>query len=486
MTQAQQSQHGATDGRARRFVNRLARRLLPWFPWALTHPRTRSARRFLAERRRRLAGRPHRIRYFHQVEDPYSHLAAQALGPLCARYEVELEPHLVGPPPDEAAPERDRLEAFARKDAADVAPFYRLDFPESPAPPGAPEVTLARRLLAASLDAGRFVQDAARIGAALWSTDRSQLEKMAGELPPADDAATRSAIDAGNALRRRSGHYLGAMFHYAGEWYWGVDRLWHLERRLQALGALRSGAAAGPIVPRPDLRETPPLDSARRLRLEFFPSLRSPYTAIAMRRVLELPERLPIELVLRPVLPMVMRGLPVPRTKRLYILHDTKREAEDAGEPFGFVCDPVGRPVERALSLYPWARERGRAADLLASFTRAAFAEGVDTGSDAGLRYVVERAGLPWGEAQHHLDGEGWREELEENRRALLASGLWGVPSFRLVGEGDESDFCTWGQDRIWRVEAEVRRRLAPAPRTRGGVGWAHAGSERGSRAGAD
>ena len=94
-----------------------------------------------------------------------------------------------------------------------------------------------------------------------------------------------------------------------------------------------------------------------------------------MRRVLELPKRLPVELVLRPVLPMVMRGLPVPRAKRLYILFDTKREAEDAGEPFGRVCDPIGRPVERAFSLFPWAREQGRGGEFLAAFTQAAFAE---------------------------------------------------------------------------------------------------------------
>jgi 2-hydroxychromene-2-carboxylate isomerase len=258
------------------------------------------------------------------------------------------------------------------------------------------------------------------------------------------------------------------MFHYGGEWYWGVDRLWHLERRLQALGALRAGASADPIVSRPDHGGAPPLESARSLRLECFASLRSPYTAIAMGRVLELPRRLPVELVLRPVLPMVMRGLPVPRAKRFYILSDTKREAEDAGEPFGFACDPVGRPVERGCSLVPWAQERGRLAELFACFTRAAFADGIDTGSDAGLRHVVEAAGLPWDEARTHLDGEGWREELEENRRSLFASGLWGVPSFRLPGEGDEPDFCTWGQDRIWRVEAEVRRRLAAAPQTGG------------------
>jgi 2-hydroxychromene-2-carboxylate isomerase len=176
-----------------------------------------------------------------------------------------------------------------------------------------------------------------------------------------------------------------------------------------------------------------------------------------------MPERLPIDLVLRPVLPMVMRGLPVPRAKRLYIVLDAAREAEDAGEAFGRMCDPVGRPVERAFSLYPWARDRGRAAQLLHAFTRAAFAEGIDTGEDDGLRRVVEKAGLSWTEAQPHLDGEGWREELEENRRVLFDNGLWGVPSFRLLGEGGEPDFCTWGQDRIWLVEEEIRRRLVAA-----------------------
>jgi 2-hydroxychromene-2-carboxylate isomerase len=132
---------------------------------------------------------------------------------------------------------------------------------------------------------------------------------------------------------------------------------------------------------------------------------------------------------------------------------------------FGRVCDPVGRPVERCFSLYPWARERGRAAELLRSFTQAAFAEGVDTGSDAGLRRVVERAGLAWGEAQLHLDRDAWREELEANREQLLALGLWGVPSFRLLGRAGEPDYSTWGQDRLWRVEEEIRRRLSASPR---------------------
>ena len=135
--------------------------------------------------------------------------------------------------------------------------------------------------------------------------------------------------------------------------------------------------------------------------------------------------------------------------------------------PFGRVCDPVGRPVERGFSLWPWARDQGRGFALLESFTTAAFADGVDTGSDEGLRLVVERAGLSWNDARAHLDREGWRDELEANREQLFALGLWGVPSFRVLGPDGEPDYSTWGQDRLWRIEQEIRRRLGARAATR-------------------
>jgi 2-hydroxychromene-2-carboxylate isomerase len=304
---------------------------------------------------------------------------------------------------------------------------------------------------------GEFAMAAGAIGAALWRGDRATLARLANG---ATEGAVAAALRDGDAQRTRRGHYLGATFHCGGEWYWGVDRLHFLEERLRAEGLAITDDDA-PIAP---VREVT-LAGARRSGapavLDFFCSLRSPYTYLAVPRVRRLAGHYGATLRLRFVLPMVMRGLPVPREKQLYIMLDTKREAEDAGVAFGRVSDPVGRPVERCFSLYPWARERGRAAELLRSFTGAAFAEGVDTGSDAGLRLVVERAGLGWEEARTHLGREGWREELEANRKQLFALGLWGVPSFRLLGRPGEPDYSTWGQDRLWRVEQEIRRRLA-------------------------
>jgi len=440
----------------------IARRIAPYGVEALTSARARDLQRWVAERRRRLRGEPHRVHYFHQIDDPYGQLAAQTLEALVARWDVGIVPHLVGPPPDDAAPERARLEAFARRDAADVAPGYGLVFPADAGAPDRDAVALATRILAAAIDAGVFVASAARVGAALFGGDRAALEALAREIGTSDAAA---AIAAGDRERARLGHYLGATFHYAGEWYWGVDRLDFLERRLDALGARRPGANPDPIAPRPHADRAPPAaTSGARVSLEFYASLRSPYTYIAMERVYALAARYGVELVLRPVLPMVMRGLPVPRAKRMYILFDTKREAEDAGVPFGRVCDPVGRPVERGFSLYPLACAQGKGAAYLLSFARAAFADGVDLATDAGLRFAAERAGLAWEEARAHLDRDGWRDELEKNREQLFALGLWGVPSFRVLGGAGEP-YATWGQDRLWRVEQEIARRLAPETR---------------------
>jgi len=432
--------------------------------------------RRLRELGRRLRREPHRLFYFHQVDDPYSHLVAQILPRLLDRYDVVLEPRLVGPPSEEAAPERALLEAFARKDAADIAPGYGLDFPGAGADrsggaveidaPKPAAVALARRLLAGAIRAGGFAQWAGPIGEALWTGDVERLEAWADEIPTARESEAAEMLHTGNQERTRRGHYLGAMLHYEGGWYWGVDRLAHLEARWQALGLARPGRGGPPLVERPDFGgRDEEVRADPRFRLELYASLRSPYSAIVMDRVNELPSRLPVDVIQRPVLPMVMRGLPVPSMKRLYILLDTRREAEAAGVEFGRICDPVGRPVERGFSLFPLAQRRGVAAEYLASFARAAFAEGIDTGEDEGLRIVCERAGIDWAEAEEALDRPGWEAELEANRAQMFALGLWGVPSFRLLGDARGPDFCTWGQDRLWRIEQEIRRRVGAPTR---------------------
>ena len=87
---------------------------------------TRRAK-FEAARRRR--GAPHVVEYFHQVDDGYSHLAAQLLAPLIETYDIKLVCHLVPGPQGKNAAEPDLLLPLSRYDAAKIAPHYGLDLP---------------------------------------------------------------------------------------------------------------------------------------------------------------------------------------------------------------------------------------------------------------------------------------------------------------------------------------------------------------------
>ena len=216
--------------------------------------------------------------------------------------------------------------------------------------------------------------------------------------------------------------------------------------------------------PRPDIISGPLKDNGS-LRLEVYASLRSPYTAIIFDRALSLAREVGVELVVCPVLPMVMRGVPVTREKGWYIFTDAAREAREAGVTFGRFYDPVGEPVRRCYSLFPWACEQGKGAQLISSFLRCAFAEGVNTNTDKGLKRVVEGAGLDWLQAQNILGQSDWQAILEANRQAMYDVGLWGVPSFRLLDtsrdKSGEQIAALWGQDRLWLIAREIQSRLA-------------------------
>lgn len=150
---------------------------------------------------------------------------------------------------------------------------------------------------------------------------------------------------------------------------------------------------------------------------------------------------------LRYLLPMVMRGLPVPAAKRTYIAQDAAREARARGIAFGRINDPVGHPTERGLALMPLAEREGKGQDYVLSFMRGVWAEGLDAGSDRGLRTIAERAGLSWDAAKAALGNSEWRQIAESNRQELFDLGLWGVPSFRV------DTTAVWGQDRLWAVQ---------------------------------
>lgn len=398
--------------------------------------------------RRLLGGRKQAILYFHQVDDPYSHLAVQKLPALQWVYRLPVIPCLVGQPPDDFKGDPSKYAGWALRDARSIAEFYKAGFPEVECLPQAGTVERANRILAARLADPAFAEIATEVGSHIW---RGNLPNIA--LTQAD---CEPVLRRGEALRRRLGHYLGGMFYYDGEWYWGLDRLHLLESRLRKEGAADGDAPFVAPLPEPDRQRRV---DAGDCTLEYFPSLRSPYTAVGHQRVVDLVARTGIKLELRPVIPMMMRGIPAPRTKRLYIMSDAAREARFYGVPFGRFVDPLGEPVKRAFEWYPLALSEGRGMEFVTAYLSAAFARGIDISTDPGLAEVLAEVGLDWHSQRQQAAHSGAEEVLQQNLDAMMQAGLWGVPSFRVSDSSGAPAFSCWGQDRIWRLEVEISRR---------------------------
>ena len=415
-------------------------------------------KRIKAEKHRQANNQPHVVEYFHQVDDGYSHLAAQALGALTKRYNIDLQCHLVSGPIGENAPEPDLLIDLSRYDASKIAPHYGLVFPQNRDAPSAKLLEMTKSILA-GFSSQDFVTHTATVGNALWSGSETVLQALAEQFGSTTDSEVKAKHDLGNARRGSLKHYSGAMFYYEGEWYWGVDRLYHLEQRLHALGADRNPDTPK-IMPKQEVSVGKLRDNGS-LTLELFGSVRSPYTAIVFERVLALAETTGVTLNVRPILPMVMRGVSATREKGIYIFTDAAREARASNVPYGDFYDPIGEPARRCYSLYPWACSQGKGNALLSSFLSAAFAQGINANNDRGLRQVVENAGLDWASAKQIVGQDGWQEILEDNRLAMYDSGLWGAPSFRLLDADKNVVLALWGQDRLWLFEREIQNLLA-------------------------
>jgi len=412
----------------------------------------KAKKRVAVEKKRKAQGLPHVVEYFHQVDDPYSHLMAQVVAQFAESYDIEVVPHLIRATGGRSQPEEEKLAVWARRDCGLIAPHYGLSFPDNAGVVPEPELQQAANRALTKLGAKDFLNQVEGISTSLWSDGSIDAGQVTVE-------EAEAALKAGSARLAELDHYSGAMLYYAGEWYWGVDRLFHLEERLRELGVCKEPGQPY-IAPRPEL-DVRGVDASG-LQLHFFPSLNSPYTAIIYDNTIELSRACKINLHHKPVLPMVMRGVPATPDKVAYIFFDVKRESEFLGVPFGNTVITIGEPTRQSYSLMPWAKSLGKDVELLSTLLRYAFAEGIALHRKKNIKRAVEEVGLEWTEALKHLGGEDWKPFIEKHQDEMVEGmGLWGVPSYRLCGPDGEPDLEVWGQDRLWLVAAEIRRRAS-------------------------
>lgn len=202
--------------------------------------------------------------------------------------------------------------------------------------------------------------------------------------------------------------------------------------------------------------------------VDLYWSFRSPYSYLALPRVIALAEQRNVQWNVKVVYPLAIR-YPEHFSRqhllaRPYFLADCIRVAEALGMPFRrplpdpIVQDPetlaisANQPHIRHLTrLGVEATRRGKGLRFILEVSRLLW-DGSVTGWNEGehLSQAALRAGLDLQDMEHSIasDSDAYDKIIECNQASQLASGHWGVPLFVFDGEPffgqDRIDLLTW------------------------------------------
>ncbi len=452
--------------------NALVNNIQPYAARLITSAAALRIKRACYEGKRKLLAQPHHVDVFLRINDPYSYLLVQVMADFSARFDIHVRYKTIQHLQDDMYPEEAMWHQNGFIDATHLAKLYGLQWPQQnlkQRPDNrialvnqGTERLLQRELAQASTEqqAGIDWQAVEAIFHDYWfqySDDDASHSVIREDASLADALALDRQLADNEQFLIEQGHYMSAMLHYAGEWYWGLDRLDHLEKRLNALGLAKTEerivfnrtyadfcTGKSLSAPHPQIK-----------KLTLFFSIRSPYSHLALVQALKLAQHYQLVLEIKPVLPMLMRGLLVPDTKKMYIFHDTKREANKLGIDYGYVADPLGKGVEHCYTLFQYAKSLGKENDYLLHYAQAVNAQGIHSETQQGLKIIVERSGLDWAHCLSLLQqsdaNEKWMVWAEANRQEMVALGSWGVPTFQY------GDLVLWGQDRAGLIERAIK-----------------------------
>ncbi len=201
-------------------------------------------------------------------------------------------------------------------------------------------------------------------------------------------------------------------------------------------------------------------------------SFRSPYSYMAMPRLLALEAEYDVACNVRPVYPLAVRTPEFFETRDplwfRYFMTDVFREAAFLGMPFHWPRpDPVQQApgvgyrmaqpyIHRLTHLGVAAAERGRGLPFLNEVSHTIWSGEVEGWHEGDhLARAAERAGLDYAELSEAVDADPARHAaiVEGNQIDQRAAGHWGVPMMVFGGE------AFFGQDRIdqlkWRMEGQ-------------------------------
>ena len=392
----------------------------------------------IQELKRLITRKGHKAVFYFDIEDPNSYLMINKVIELEQVFKVSFEIIVVAPNSPEYNPEPALAEKYALKDAEILAQAWHQTFPHFVPKQDRLVAEALRLLLYKQATSFEWLKLARTVCEYFWAGDYSSIHKLMKQEKSVDNFDYQDTLKKNTDKLYKSGFYKGSAIYYGKEWYYGLDRIYLLEQRLDRLGAADHASFVTP-----DwgcISNSNPQDSA----IEMFFSFRSPYSYLAIWRLYHGTYQHPrnAKLELKPILPMVTRGLPVPRKKKMYILKDAARIARYESIPFGKVRDPLGDSVTACIHLF-YAVESSKRLEVSYDVMHRIWAQGQDISHPDILKNLCLHYKVDYQEITLSIRNENSFTHAENNRKTLTHYGLWGVPSFR------KGNVVVWGQDRM-------------------------------------
>ena len=184
--------------------------------------------------------------------------------------------------------------------------------------------------------------------------------------------------------------------------------------------------------------------------IEFWFSIGSTYTYLAVMRLAAVEKNTGIRFVWRPfsvrALMQEMNNLPFvgKPAKEAYMWRDLERRASRLGIDISLPVQYPLKHFDRANRLAILGREEGWIEDYVRNAYRLWFCEGLPAGDEENARRSLEAAGQSPQRALMQAESETIQKRYEEATDEARSLGLFGAPSF--VVDGRE---LFWGDDRL-------------------------------------
>lgn len=249
------------------------------------------------------------------------------------------------------------------------------------------------------------------------------------------------------------GQETSGSIYFQGQWFCGVDSLFHLERLLNSLSLNVDESQLS--FDKTELALCHAVDEKKReqlsdQQLDVYLSIRSPYSYLGLVQAQQLQQHYGIKLNLKPILPMLMRSMSISSDKQKAIYLDAFREANKLELDFAALSDPLGEGVFNCYRYFAYADEQGKAVEYMLAMYRAVFYSDIDLAEKANVRAIFAELDLDFTQAENFAQQHDWQAVTDENQSQLNALGLWGVPSFSC------NNVSCWGQDRLYLIEQQL------------------------------